>query len=141
MYDKVKSHVILSVWRKIIQPTRKKEHYNKNKTNYIMISNFTLIHAFFLGCFPQSAEPVTQKEDKIKVMLQRTLSKELTTLLTEESLVDLVVIVEGQRFPCHGVVLASFSGYFRSMLISQWKERTSREVTLDSGNVTKEVFF
>ncbi|XP_025100530.1 kelch-like protein 24 isoform X3 [Pomacea canaliculata] len=88
----------------------------------------------------QSAEPVTQKEDKIKVMLQRTLSKELTTLLTEESLVDLVVIVEGQRFPCHGVVLASFSGYFRSMLISQWKERTSREVTLDSGNVTKEVF-
>lgn len=101
-----------------------------------MISKFILIHAFFL----QSAEPVTQKEDEFKVTLQRTLSEGLATLFEDESLVDLVVIVEGQRFPCHGVVLASVSDYFWSMLTSQWKETTSREVTLDSGNVTKEVF-
>ncbi|XP_053576806.1 kelch repeat and BTB domain-containing protein 12 isoform X2 [Bombina bombina] len=45
-------------------------------------------------------------------------------------LIDIVLLAEGQRFPCHRVVLASFSPYFRAMFTCGLVECNQTEVAL-----------
>jgi hypothetical protein len=45
-------------------------------------------------------------------------------------MIDVVLIAEGEKFPCHRLVLAAFSPYFKAMFTCGLLECTQREVTL-----------
>lgn len=48
------------------------------------------------------------------------------------SLCDVVIIVQGQRFPAHRAVLASVSRVFKAMFLNSMKERDAEEVVLSA---------
>ncbi|KAL8586197.1 hypothetical protein ACOMHN_021464 [Nucella lapillus] len=58
----------------------------------------------------------------------------------EKSLCDLVVLVGNKSFHCHLLLLASVSGYFRSVASGSWEERHSGKVTLMHDDVTEKSF-
>ncbi|XP_067655054.1 kelch-like protein diablo [Haliotis asinina] len=45
---------------------------------------------------------------------------------------DVIICVGGREFPCHRVVLASFSAYFRAMFACNLVESSQRKVTLNN---------
>ena len=49
----------------------------------------------------------------------------------KELFCDFTLIVEGKRFPCHRVILAAQSEYFRIMFSGAFIESTTKEVTLN----------
>ena len=52
----------------------------------------------------------------------RGLQLRLEAMLEDERLTDVVLILAGRRFPCHRVMLASWSGFFQSMFGGEWRE-------------------
>ncbi|KAE8612248.1 hypothetical protein XENTR_v10012778 [Xenopus tropicalis] len=59
-----------------------------------------------------------------------TLLDQLSRMRGVAELTDTVLVAEGQRFPCHRVVLASFSPYFRAMFTCGLVECNQNEVQL-----------
>mmetsp|Transcript_22011 Transcript_22011/g.52846 ORF Transcript_22011/g.52846 Transcript_22011/m.52846 type:complete len:613 (+) Transcript_22011:35-1873(+) len=57
-------------------------------------------------------------------------SKALSSLWENRELTDVVVVVEGQRFPAHRVVLAAGSQHFRAMFTRSFAESRADEVEL-----------
>ncbi|XP_069062356.1 kelch repeat and BTB domain-containing protein 12 [Pleurodeles waltl] len=55
---------------------------------------------------------------------------QITKMKDAEELVDVELVAEGQRFPCHRLILASFSPYFRAMFTCGLLECTQKEVVL-----------
>ncbi|CAI9621182.1 unnamed protein product, partial [Staurois parvus] len=54
----------------------------------------------------------------------------INRMRVSSELIDIVLVAEGHRYPCHRVVLASFSPYFRAMFTCGLMECNQTEVTL-----------
>ncbi|XP_048861062.1 kelch-like protein 6 [Brienomyrus brachyistius] len=52
----------------------------------------------------------------------------LESLRVEESLTDVTLHVEGRQFPCHRVVLAAASHYFRAMFCNDLREKHEEQI-------------
>ena len=59
------------------------------------------------------------------------LSAALKAMLCDERFADVVLTVEGRRFPSHRCILAIWSGYFRTMFAGGWCESNMVEISLD----------
>ncbi|KAG8177186.1 hypothetical protein JTE90_015794 [Oedothorax gibbosus] len=55
----------------------------------------------------------------------------LNELRQSKSFCDVSLCVEGEEFPCHRVVLAAFSPYFKAMLTSEMAESRQRSIVLN----------
>ena len=58
-------------------------------------------------------------------------AQRMEKVLEDERFADVVLVIEGRRFPCHRAMLAVCSEYFERMFGGGWAEAASREVTLD----------
>ncbi|TFK07466.1 T-complex protein 1 subunit gamma [Platysternon megacephalum] len=58
------------------------------------------------------------------------MSQGLKQMYLNQQFCDATLVVEGRRFPCHKVLLASVSPYFRVMFTSSFKESQDGEVLL-----------
>ncbi|KAM4651470.1 kelch repeat and BTB domain-containing protein 12 isoform 1-T2 [Discoglossus pictus] len=72
----------------------------------------------------------SRSEIKVKEHHGSNLLERISRMREEAELIDIVLVVEGQRFPCHRVVLASFSPYFKAMFTCGLVECNQKEVTL-----------
>ncbi|KAI4874676.1 hypothetical protein NFI96_034610 [Prochilodus magdalenae] len=64
-------------------------------------------------------------------MYQQTLLQDgLCELLESDKFVDCVLKIDDQEFPCHRLVLAASSPYFKAMFLSDLSESNKREVVL-----------
>ncbi|KFV62604.1 Kelch repeat and BTB domain-containing protein 12, partial [Dryobates pubescens] len=58
------------------------------------------------------------------------LLEEVKRMKDSTEIIDIVLVAEGEKFPCHKVVLAAFSPYFKAMFTCGLVECTQREVVL-----------
>ncbi|XP_073457167.1 kelch repeat and BTB domain-containing protein 8-like [Aquarana catesbeiana] len=78
-------------------------------------------------------EAMEQREDLLvdhKKALKESVFTGLKDMYFSESLCDVTIQAEGDRFLCHRVVLASVSPYFRALFMSPMKEAELGEVCL-----------
>ena len=59
----------------------------------------------------------TQEEKQINTEYAVSLLEQLKLFYVQQLFTDIVLIVEGTEFPCHKMVLATCSSYFRSVLL------------------------
>ncbi|NXS60805.1 KBTBC protein, partial [Brachypteracias leptosomus] len=59
-----------------------------------------------------------------------TLLEQVKRMKESTEIIDVVLVAEGEKFPCHKVVLAAFSPYFKAMFTCGLAECTQREVVL-----------
>uniref|UniRef100_A0A8C4P3W0 Kelch repeat and BTB domain containing 12 n=1 Tax=Dromaius novaehollandiae TaxID=8790 RepID=A0A8C4P3W0_DRONO len=59
-----------------------------------------------------------------------TLLEQVKRMKESAEIIDVVLVAEGEKFPCHKVVLAAFSPYFKAMFTCGLVECTQREVVL-----------
>ncbi|XP_066484766.1 kelch-like protein 40 [Tiliqua scincoides] len=76
------------------------------------------------------ALPVDQAEEQ-RLYQQTLLQDGLKDLLDHNKFLDCVLKVKGKEFPCHRLVLAACSPYFRAMFLSDMEESKKREVSLE----------
>uniref|UniRef100_A0A8D2QK25 BTB domain-containing protein n=1 Tax=Zonotrichia albicollis TaxID=44394 RepID=A0A8D2QK25_ZONAL len=69
-------------------------------------------------------------EEKRKQRHSLALLEQVKSMKECTQIIDVVLVAEGQKFPCHKVVLAAFSAYFRAMFTCGLAECTQREVVL-----------
>ncbi|XP_010288509.1 PREDICTED: kelch repeat and BTB domain-containing protein 12 [Phaethon lepturus] len=69
-------------------------------------------------------------EEKRKQRHSLTLLEQVKRMKESAEIIDVVLVAEGEKFPCHKVVLAAFSPYFRAMFTCGLVECTQREVVL-----------
>ncbi|XP_010183335.1 PREDICTED: kelch repeat and BTB domain-containing protein 12 [Mesitornis unicolor] len=69
-------------------------------------------------------------EEKRKQRHSWTLLEQVKRMKESTEIIDVVLIAEGEKFPCHKVVLAAFSPYFRAMFTCGLAECTQRDVVL-----------
>uniref|UniRef100_A0A8C2FCN8 BTB domain-containing protein n=1 Tax=Cyprinus carpio TaxID=7962 RepID=A0A8C2FCN8_CYPCA len=73
-----------------------------------------------------SVDPVTEPR-----MYQQTLLQDgLCDLLDANKFVDCVLKIKDKEFPCHRLVLAASSPYFKAMFLSDLEESKKREIVL-----------
>ncbi|XP_013807432.2 kelch repeat and BTB domain-containing protein 12 [Apteryx mantelli] len=69
-------------------------------------------------------------EEKRKQHHSLTLLEQVKRMKESAEIIDVVLVAEGEKFPCHKVVLAAFSPYFKAMFTCGLVECTQREVVL-----------
>ncbi|NXO00772.1 KBTBC protein, partial [Rhinopomastus cyanomelas] len=69
-------------------------------------------------------------EEKSRQRHSLTLLEQVKRMKESTEIIDVVLVAEGEKFPCHKVVLASFSPYFRAMFTCGLVECSQREVVL-----------
>uniref|UniRef100_A0A8B9M4C9 Kelch repeat and BTB domain containing 12 n=1 Tax=Accipiter nisus TaxID=211598 RepID=A0A8B9M4C9_9AVES len=69
-------------------------------------------------------------EEKRKQHHSLTLLEQVKRMKESTEIIDVVLVAEGEKFPCHKVVLAAFSPYFKAMFTCGLAECTQREVVL-----------
>uniref|UniRef100_A0A8C3FXJ2 Kelch-like family member 40a n=1 Tax=Cyclopterus lumpus TaxID=8103 RepID=A0A8C3FXJ2_CYCLU len=75
---------------------------------------------------PEPQYPVEQPR-----MYQQTLLQDgLCDLLENDKFVDCVLQIQDQKFPCHRLVLAASSPFFKAMFLSDLEESKKREIVL-----------
>ncbi|XP_053570413.1 kelch repeat and BTB domain-containing protein 2 [Bombina bombina] len=72
----------------------------------------------------------TQDERLINTEYAVSLLEQLKMFYEQQLLTDIVLIVEGTEFPCHKMVLATCSSYFRAMFMSGLSESKQTHVHL-----------
>ncbi|CAL7945813.1 unnamed protein product [Xylocopa violacea] len=65
-----------------------------------------------------------------------TLSEDIGALYLSDDYSDVTLIVGGQRFNSHKIILAARSEYFRALLFGGLKESTQHEIELKNANLT-----
>ena len=58
-------------------------------------------------------------------------AREYQQLRNDGELIDFAIISQGKEFPCHRLILAASSTYFKPLVTSGMKESTRQQVTLD----------
>ncbi|XP_071984049.1 kelch repeat and BTB domain-containing protein 12 [Engystomops pustulosus] len=76
----------------------------------------------------------TDFDIRSKYQHSNKLLEHINRMRESAELIDIVLVAEGQKFPCHRVVLASFSQYFRAMFTCGLVECNQTEVTLHDIN-------
>ncbi|XP_042332019.1 kelch-like protein 40 isoform X1 [Sceloporus undulatus] len=76
------------------------------------------------------AVPLEQAEE-LRLYQQTLLQDGLKDLLDHNKFLDCVLKVKGKEFPCHRLVLAACSPYFRAMFLSDMEESKKREISLE----------
>ncbi|KGL84578.1 Kelch repeat and BTB domain-containing protein 12, partial [Tinamus guttatus] len=71
-----------------------------------------------------------KNQEKRKQRHSSTLLEQVKRMKESAEIIDVVLVAEGEKFPCHRVVLAAFSPYFRAMFTCGLAECTQREVVL-----------
>uniref|UniRef100_A0A8B9X6M3 Kelch repeat and BTB domain containing 12 n=1 Tax=Bos mutus grunniens TaxID=30521 RepID=A0A8B9X6M3_BOSMU len=71
-----------------------------------------------------------KSEGKEKYQHSLNLLNKIKSMKDLAEMIDVVIIAEGEAFPCHRLVLAAFSPYFKAMFTCGLLECTQREVVL-----------
>ncbi|XP_069499469.1 kelch repeat and BTB domain-containing protein 12 [Ambystoma mexicanum] len=71
-----------------------------------------------------------QREELRKQQHGSRVLDQIMKMRESAELIDVVLVTEGEKFPCHRLILASFSPYFRAMFTCGLMECTQREVVL-----------
>ncbi|XDA86743.1 hypothetical protein R6Z07F_016478 [Ovis aries] len=71
-----------------------------------------------------------KSEGKEKYQHSLNLLNRINSMKELAEMIDVVIIAEGEAFPCHRLVLAAFSPYFKAMFTCGLLECTQREVVL-----------
>nr|XP_034985717.1 kelch-like protein 40 [Zootoca vivipara] len=76
------------------------------------------------------ALPMEQAEE-LRLYQQTLLQDGLKDMLDHNKFLDCVLKVKGTEFPCHRLVLAACSPYFRAMFLSDMEESKKKEIDLE----------
>ncbi|XP_037659117.1 kelch repeat and BTB domain-containing protein 12 isoform X2 [Choloepus didactylus] len=71
-----------------------------------------------------------KSEGKEKYQHSLNLLSKIKNMKELAEMIDVILIAEGEKFPCHRLVLAAFSPYFKAMFTCGLLECTQREVIL-----------
>ncbi|XP_053143855.1 kelch repeat and BTB domain-containing protein 12 isoform X1 [Hemicordylus capensis] len=69
-------------------------------------------------------------EGKIKLRHSFNLLDQIKSMKELMEMIDVVLVAEGEKFPCHKLMLAAFSPYFKAMFTCGLIECTQKEVAL-----------
>ncbi|OCT73811.1 hypothetical protein XELAEV_18032775mg [Xenopus laevis] len=73
----------------------------------------------------------TQQSEELRLYQQTLLQDGLKDMLDHNNFIDCVLKIQGKEFPCHRLVLASCSPYFRAMFLSDLEESKKKEIDLE----------
>ncbi|XP_056374827.1 kelch-like protein 40 [Hyla sarda] len=76
------------------------------------------------------ALPVQQTEEQ-RLYQQTLLQDGLKDMLDNNKFIDCILRIKGKEFPCHRLVLAACSPYFRAMFLSDLEESRKKEIDLE----------
>ncbi|XP_041098870.1 kelch-like protein 40 [Polyodon spathula] len=73
----------------------------------------------------------TDPAEELRIYQQTLLQDGLNDLLENDKFVDCTLKVKDKKFPCHRLVLAACSPYFRAMFLSEMEESKQKEIVLE----------
>ncbi|XP_073438286.1 kelch-like protein 40 [Dendrobates tinctorius] len=74
--------------------------------------------------------PIQQSEEQ-RLYQQTLLQDGLKDMLDNDKFIDCILKIKGKEFPCHRLVLAACSPYFRAMFLSDLEESKKKEIDLE----------
>ncbi|XP_044150124.1 kelch-like protein 40 [Bufo gargarizans] len=74
--------------------------------------------------------PIQQTEEQ-RLYQQTLLQDGLKDMLDNNKFIDCILKIKGKEFPCHRLVLAACSSYFRAMFVSDLEESRKKEIDLE----------
>uniref|UniRef100_A0A8C5QYN9 Kelch-like protein 40 n=1 Tax=Leptobrachium leishanense TaxID=445787 RepID=A0A8C5QYN9_9ANUR len=72
-----------------------------------------------------------QQAEELRLYQQTLLQDGLKDMLDHNKFIDCILKIKGKEFPCHRLVLAACSPYFRAMFLSDLEESKQKEIELE----------